>query len=97
MVNYNNVILDGKEREVSPLPIGNCGFCSHFKSTGAFGKTGSCKAFDRVPLKIWHGEVSHFKSYPNDRGYRFKLKRGMKERYENDQQIQRLKKQWDKE
>lgn len=90
--------IDDREHTISFYPLGNCLWCAHYK--GPYfqpGTTGKCKAFDNIPLKIWHGEISHEKPYPNDNGYRFKLKRNLKEKYEKHPDIQRLKKKWERE
>lgn len=48
-----------------------CYDCIHFREA----KSGKCDAFpDKIPEQIWSGGFQHDKSFPGDRGFRFRRK-----------------------
>ncbi len=58
---------DSELTEIIYSPV--CSFCAHL-----LGKR-ECKAFKKIPEKIWTGENNHTKPSPGDNGLRFQDKR----------------------
>ena len=55
----------------NPVATAACYDCKYFRGA----KLGTCQAFpDRIPERIWSGEVRHDRSFAGDHGIRFQAK-----------------------
>ena len=56
-------VLD--DSELSNSVFSKCMSCIHYL------KNHSCKAFKKIPMEIWNGDIDHTKPYKNDNGIRY--------------------------
>ena len=58
--------IDDTRMTLPPISV-VCYKCKHLESNYNM----ECKAFNKIPEKIWLGENKHREPYPNDNGIRF--------------------------